>query len=113
MKPLLEGKVKIKGRRESSGCCFQHISWSLAVSCKIGAATSETGDMEASGKQMEGLPAMPGKVIFYCFLKIIIYTLRMFTVREVGREDQPVATAVGENHQHSSKVLRWEKTAFK
>lgn len=27
----------------------------------------------------------------------------MLTVREVGREDQAAATAVGENHQHSSK----------
>lgn len=38
----------------------------------------------------------------------------MLTVREVGREDQAAATAVGENYQHSSKEPGWEKkTVFK
>lgn len=65
MEPFPEGKV-IKSGRESLTCWF-HDSWSLAVSCKIGAATSETGDVGAGGKQMDGLPTMPGKVIFCCF----------------------------------------------
>lgn len=33
----------------------------------------------------------------------------MLTVREVGREDQAAATAVGENYQHSSKEPGREK----
>lgn len=66
MEPFPEGKV-IKGSREASACSFQRDRWSPAVSCEIGAATSETGDVGAGGKQMDGLPAMPGKVIFCCF----------------------------------------------
>lgn len=36
----------------------------------------------------------------------------MLTVREVGREDRATATAVGENYQHSSKKLGWEKNSL-